>query len=158
MSTEMFLSPQYNSPSKRKARPSETAPCAKCGSTNRKPNSNKCVDCYNDAQRARWRAQKNGTLEVKPRRSGKTIKSYLAVDDPLVINGDTVVQCYYSKPFRVCIFAVTRVDAKRWLKANKGMVKEDFIEMTVCRISEIDVNLTEIDLTQYGWKPKRRRL
>jgi hypothetical protein len=35
------------------------------------------------------------------------------------------------------------------------MVKEDALEMTVCRIMEIDVNLTDIDLGKYGWKPNK---
>lgn len=157
MSTDIFVSVQYNAPSKRKQRPSEVSPCAKCGGVNRKKNSNKCVDCYNDAQRQRWRDQKNGTIEAKPRKSSSAIKSYLAVDEPLRITLDTVVQCYYSKPFRVCILAVRRKDAKDWLKKYKGVVKEDFMDMSVCRISEIDVNLTDIDLTQYGWKPKTRK-
>jgi hypothetical protein len=55
----------------------------------------------------------------------------------------------------VCILAVNRKDAKKWLKSYKGMVKEDALEMTVCRIMEIDVNLTDIDLGKYGWKPNK---
>jgi hypothetical protein len=158
MSTDIFVSIQYNAPSKRKQRPSELLPCDKCGGTNRKKNSNKCIDCFNDAQRQRWRDQKNGTIEVKARKSSNAIKSYLAVDEPLKITLDTPVQCYYSKAFRVCILAVRRKDAKEWLKTHKGVVKEDFMDMSTCRISEIDVNLTDIDLTQYGWKPKTRKV
>ena len=157
MSSDIFVSVQYNAPSKRKERPSELAPCTKCGGTNRKQNSNKCIDCFNDAQRQRWRDQKNGTIEIKARKSPTDIYNYIAQDLPVRITLDTVVQCYYSKPFRVCILAVNRKDAKKWLKSYKGMVKEDAMEMTVCRIMEIDVNLTEIDLGKYGWKQNNRK-
>jgi hypothetical protein len=43
----------------------------------------------------------------------------------------------------------------KWLKANTGFVKEDFIVASVCTISQVDVNLTDIDLAQYGWTPKQ---
>jgi hypothetical protein len=145
MSTELFVARPYN----RSARTSETALCIRCNAAPRRSNANKCKDCYNAAKRAK---RANPDNPHPPRR--KNIITFLAVEEHLAITASTVVHCYYCQPFRVCIFAHRRTDAMKWMKLTKGVTKESFIEKSVCSISEIDVNMTDIDLTQYGWKHK----
>jgi hypothetical protein len=66
-----------------------------------------------------------------------------------VVTPDTLIYCWYYKHKRINILAQNQSTAKKYVKSfYKGMPSE--IMGSVCRVSAIDINLTEIDLSQYN--------
>lgn len=137
---------------KRKTRPSELLPCATCGAEKREWSSNKCRNCRNAAAReamARVRSGTGGDTRSKGR--GDNIGNYLVTAGVVVPGPMTMVRCNYWKPRRICILASKRTDAIRYIRKIGSCSPEEIYE-SVCSIAEVDVNLTNIDLSQYGWR------
>lgn len=134
-------------------RPSEQAPCVECGAP-RKANANKCRECYNEAKRRAWKQGGAKTWDICRSRRARDIRAHVATDihgDPTTI---TIMHCYIVRGRRKTIMAVTSRQAKQWAREHLGVDMGDVVE-DVCTLAEIDYNITPIDLTQYGWKPKQ---
>jgi hypothetical protein len=99
-----------------------------------------CVACTS--------GQQSGSRRVGGGR-GKTIQAYFACPPTANINGDTLVFCWYWKHKRLNILAPNLGTTQKYIKEfYKGMPRE--VAGSVCRISAINVNLTDIDLSQYN--------
>lgn len=85
-------------------------------------------------------------------RKRRHIGAFLASEGHLDVTSDSMVNCYYSRQFRICILAHSREEAAKWLRKRGGFIKNNFMISSVCRIADIDVNLTEIDLSGFGWQ------
>lgn len=88
--------------------PAADRPCAKCGTTPRKPGSSYCVDCWREYYRLRQRARRKADFTIcticgkRPRAAGKT-------------------RCWE------CIADASRRDAER--RARRGEIKAKHAEL-----------------------------
>jgi hypothetical protein len=99
-----------------------------------------CVSCARSAS--------SGVARVGNGR-GRTIHAYLAGGMTSIINSDTLVQCWYWRTRRLAILAPSQKVVRAYLMDFYGQRGADLTH-SVCRLSAIDINLTDIDLSQFN--------
>lgn len=93
--------------------------------------------------------------DTRSKGRGDKIEGYVVTAGVLVPGPLTMVRCLYWRPRRTCILASRRADAVRYIRSMGSQNQDELLE-SVCSISEVDVNLTKVDLEQYGWKNKEQ--
>lgn len=89
--------------------------------------------------------------DTRSKGRGDKIDAYVVTAGVVVPGPMTMVRCLYWRPKRLCILASRRSDAVRYIRSRGSGNPEELLE-SVCKINEIDVNLTKIDMTKYGWR------
>ena len=119
--------------------------CPKCAAP-KHLKADRCRECYN-----KDRINENKHWEVHYARIDnarkKKLLKMLNASSSDVIKSSTIVYCYYHRPTRKNFLAWRHGDVSKWLKEN-GLERNDYIK-TVCALSEVNINLTGIDLSEY---------
>jgi hypothetical protein len=82
--------------------------------------------------------------EVKGR-----IQAFIAGPITLPVVRNTIIFCHYWKEKRMNILAMSLKAVRDYIKNDYGMMSPTLISST-CRISDVNVNLTGIDLSQFN--------
>jgi hypothetical protein len=134
--------------------------CRKCYDAERRPRSESsdgftvCPSCNGrmSVHRAQCvactRGQSTGSRRVGGGR-GKTIRAYLACPPVGEVTADTLIYCWYWKPRRINILAPNLGTAKKYIQSFYADMPSEIMG-SVCRISGININLTDIDLSQFN--------
>jgi hypothetical protein len=134
--------------------------CRKCYDAQRRPRSEtsdafiECPRCEGRMMAGRamctkcQRAQHTGSKTASTGRKSQ-IEAFMAGPLSAGVRGDSIVNCYYWKQRRINILATTATRAKDHVRDFYGGDRSEVVT-SVCSIKEININLTEIDLSQYN--------
>lgn len=121
--------------------------CIDCDELKSSSYAVRCVQCARDY---RYGKDRIGRSKIK----SDSILQYVAVEQPCIVRGDTVVHCYYSPCTKLNLLAPSRKKAIEGLLQTGRTFQKDAVTDSVCFLSHININLTTIDLSEYT---QRRR-
>lgn len=134
--------------------------CRKCYDAARRPRSDssegftECPRCEGRMSVTRsicikcQRAQHTGSKSAAAGRKSH-IEAFVAAPLNAGVRGDTIVNCYYFRTRRINILATTIRRAKEHIRDFYGGDMSEVVA-SVCSIKEININLTDIDLSQWN--------
>jgi hypothetical protein len=111
--------------------------CPECGGR-MKAGREKCTNCVT-----------NERVGTKVRGGADRIRAFLACSEVLTIKRSDLVFCYYWRQRRMNILAKSRTVASKHVQTFYGGDMSEVIQ-SVCRISDININLTSVDLSQFN--------
>lgn len=134
----------------------EATQCRRCYDRDRRPSHvvtyTDCPECGGRMKMGREKCTNcvtNERVGTKVRGAADSIRAFLACSDVITIKRSDLVFCYYWRTRRMNILAKSRETAARHVRSFYGGDMGEVIQ-SVCRISDININITDIDLSEFN--------